>query len=146
MTNTPANFTATLGSAPAPLIVFDGTCVLCSSWVAFVLRRDARTRFRFATTQSSTGRALLTANGFEAKNPSTFLFVEEGGASAESDAVIRMFRAFGGAWRIAALARVVPKPVRDAVYRWVARNRYRWFGRRKECFLPSAADRDRLLF
>jgi predicted DCC family thiol-disulfide oxidoreductase YuxK len=136
---------ATREPVPAPLIVFDGTCVLCSSWVAFVLRRRARIRFRFATTQSATGRALLTAHGIEAANPSTFLFVEEGGATTESDAVIRMFRTFGGAWRIATLARVLPKPARDAVYRWVARNRYRWFGRRQECFAPSAADRDRFL-
>lgn len=146
MNHTPGNSTAARDSVLAPLIVFDGTCVLCSSWVAFVLRRGARTRFRFATTQSATGKTLLTAHGIEVANPSTFLFVEEGGASTESDAVIRMFREFGGAWRIAALARLLPKSVRDAVYRWVARNRYRWFGRRKECFVPSAADRDRFLF
>ena len=141
----PANSTAEQGPALAPLIVFDGTCVLCSSWVAFVLRRGARTRFRFATTQSSTGQALLTANGIETANPSTFLLVEQSGAYTESDAVIRMSWIFGGAWRIAALALAIPKAARDAVYRWVARNRYRWFGRREECFAPSAADCDRFL-
>jgi len=78
--------------------------------------------------------------------PCTFLLVEQSGAYTESDAVIRMSWIFGGAWRIAALALAIPKAARDAVYRWVARNRYRWFGRREECFAPSAADCDRFLF
>lgn len=131
--------------ASSPIVIFDGTCMLCSSWVAFVLRHGARGRFRFGTTQSHAGRMLLSANGVDADNPSTFLFLEAGRTYTEADAVIRMFGTFGGVWRAAVLARIVPKPMRDAVYRWVARNRYRWFGRREACFVPSAADRDRFL-
>lgn len=127
------------------VVVFDGTCVLCSSWVTFLLRHAEHGRFRFSTTQSAAGRALLEAHGVDADNPSTFLFLEGGRAYTESDAVIRMLRAFGGAWRVAALGRVLPRRIRDAVYRWVARNRYRWFGRRQHCFFPSAADRDLFL-
>ena len=128
--------------AAAPLvIVFDGSCVLCSSWVAFLLRHAERGRFRFAVTQSPAGRKLLEANGVNADNPGTFLLVDAGQAYTQSDAAIRMLRALRGAWRAAALARVVPRPMRDAIYRWVARNRYRWFGRREQCFVPSAADR-----
>jgi predicted DCC family thiol-disulfide oxidoreductase YuxK len=119
--------------------------VLCSSWVTFLLRHAEHGRFRFSTTQSAAGRALLEAHGVDADNPSTFLFLEGGRAYTESDAVIRMLRAFGGAWRVAALGRVLPRRIRDAVYRWVARNRYRWFGRRQHCFFPSAADRDLFL-
>jgi predicted DCC family thiol-disulfide oxidoreductase YuxK len=145
MTKRSASSGATTESRAAPLIVFDGTCVLCSAWVAFVLRHGARTRFRFATTQSSAGKALMAANGLESASPSTFLFVDPGGAYTESDAVVRMFRAFGGMWRLGAVVRLIPKALRDAAYRWVARNRYRWFGRRAECFVPSAADRDRFL-
>lgn len=121
----------------SPLIIFDGTCVLCSSWVEFALRHGARDHFRFGTAQSRAGRALLIANGVQADNPSTFLFLDAGRAYTESDAVIRMLWAFGGAWRAAGLARIFPKAIRDAVYRW--------FGRRKYCFVPSAEDRDRFL-
>ena len=129
----------------SPVVVFDGTCVLCSSWVTFLLRNAEHGRFRFSTTQSAAGRALLEAHGVDADNPSTFLFLEDGRAYTESDAVIRMLRALGGAWRVAALGKVLPRRIRDAVYRWVASNRYRWFGRRQHCFFPSAADRDLFL-
>jgi predicted DCC family thiol-disulfide oxidoreductase YuxK len=97
-------------SALAPLIVFDGTCVLCSAWVAFALRHGAHRRFRFATTQSSAGRALLAANGIESANPSTFLFVEAGGIYTESDAVIRMLWTLGGMWRWGSGARDSQSP------------------------------------
>lgn len=127
------------------VIVFDGTCVLCSSCVGFLLRHAERRRFRFTTTQSPAGRNLLEANGVDTNNPGSFLLVEAGRGYIESDAAIRMLRALRGTWRAVTLARVVPKPLRDAVYRWVARNRYRWFGRRDQCFVPSAADRDLFL-
>jgi predicted DCC family thiol-disulfide oxidoreductase YuxK len=131
--------------ACAPVIVFDGACVLCSSWVAFLLRHAAHRRFRFSTTQSPAGRGLLHAHGVDTENPSTFLFLDAGRAYTESDAAIRMLCTLRGAWRAAAVGYVLPKRVRDGLYRWVARNRYRWFGRRKQCFIPSAADRDLFL-
>lgn len=143
MTGTAA---ASRAQAPPPLVViFDGTCVLCSSWVAFLLRHAERGRFRFGTAQSPAGRKLLRANGVDADSPATFLLLDAGQAYTESDAAIRMLRTLRGAWRAAVLAYVCPKTVRNAVYRWVARNRYRWFGRRQQCFVASAADRDLFL-
>ena len=127
------------------VVVFDGTCVLCSSWVAFLLRHAERGRFRFSTTQSPGGCKLLRSHGVDAENPSTFLFLETGRAYTESDAVIRMLLALRGPWRMAALGYVLPRPMRDALYCWVARNRYRWFGRREQCFVASARDRDLFL-
>jgi predicted DCC family thiol-disulfide oxidoreductase YuxK len=81
----------------------------------------------------------------DAENPSTFLLLDGGSAYAESDAAIRMLCALRGVWRASAVGYLMPKPVRDRIYRWVARNRYRWFGRRDQCFVPSAADRDLFL-
>ena len=132
-------------SEPSPVVVFDGTCVLCSSWVTFLLRYAEHGRFRFSTTQSVAGRGLLEAHGVDADNPGTFLFLEGEHAYTESDAVIRMLRTLGGAWHAAAVGRVLPRKMRDALYRWVARNRYPWFGRRQRCFVPSASDRDLFL-
>ena len=132
-------------AATVRVIVFDGTCVLCTSWVAFLLRHEQHRRFRFSTTQSAPGRRLLHAHGVYGYNPGTFLFLDRGRAYTESDAAIRMLCALRGLWRVAALGFLLPKPVRDRIYRWVARNRYRWFGRREKCYVPSAADRDLFL-
>jgi predicted DCC family thiol-disulfide oxidoreductase YuxK len=132
--------------APGPwVVVFDGTCVLCASWVAFLLPHAERRRFRFSTTQSQVGRKLLRSHGVDAQNPGTFLFLDAGQAYTESDAAIRMLCALRGVWRGTALGYALPKGMRDALYRWVARNRYRWFGRREHCYFPSAADRDLFL-
>jgi predicted DCC family thiol-disulfide oxidoreductase YuxK len=132
-------------AVPVRVVVFDGTCVLCSSWVAFLLRHPQHRRFRFSTTQSAPGRKLLQAHGVDAENPSSFLLLDGGRAYAESDAAIRMLCALRGVWRASAVGYLMPKPVRDRIYRWLARNRYRWFGRREQCFVPSAADRDLFL-
>lgn len=132
-------------SPASPVVVFDGTCVLCSSWVSFLLRHTERGRFRFCTTQSAPGRRLLGAHGVDAENPGTFLFLDAGRAYVESDAVIRMLCRLGGMWRAAVLGYGCPKIVRDPVYRWVARHRFRWFGRRGQCFVPGRADRDSFL-
>ncbi len=129
----------------APVLVFDGVCLLCSAWVAFVLRHDRRGRIRFAAMQSSAGRNLLEAHGLDADDPLSFLFVSEGKGHTQSDAILRLVGSFGGAWRLVAVLRVLPRVLRDALYRLVARNRYRWFGRRDHCLMPEAAVRERFL-
>lgn len=129
----------------APILVFDGVCLLCSACVAFVLRHDRSGRICFAATQSSAGRALLAAHSLDADDPLSFLFVAAGRGHTQSDAVLRLLQSFGGVWRLTAVARLLPRPLRDAGYRWVARNRYRWFGRRDRCIVPDAALRSRFL-
>jgi predicted DCC family thiol-disulfide oxidoreductase YuxK len=119
------------------VIVFDGVCVLCSGWVRFLLRHDRRQRYRFAAMQSTAGRELLRANGLNADDPASFLLLEAGRAYFNSDAIIRVLRGLGGAWRAAVLLRLVPAFIRDAIYVRVARNRYRWFGQRDVCMRPE---------
>ncbi len=128
-----------------PVLVFDGVCLLCSAWVAFVLRHDRSGRIRFAAMQSAAGRNLLAAHGLDADDPLSFLFVSEGKAHTQSDAILRLVGSFGGVWRIVAALRVLPAFVRDALYRLIARNRYRWFGRRDTCLMPDPAVRGRFL-
>lgn len=133
----------TVADPHGPVIVFDGICVLCNGWVRFLLKRD-RGRYRFASMQSPAGRALLAAHGLDADDPSSFLLVEQGHAFTDSEAIGRVLAGLGGPWRIAAAMALLPRFMRDPLYRWVARHRYRWFGT-MSCTLPSAAQRSRFL-
>ncbi|WP_067649135.1 thiol-disulfide oxidoreductase DCC family protein [Dokdonella koreensis] len=124
-------------SIEAPVIVFDGNCLLCSRSVRFVLRHDRAHRFRFAAQQGVSGQALLARHGLDPADPPSFLLVEDGHGHLESEALLRVLRGLGGGWRLAGLLRAVPRPLRDAAYRWIARNRYRWFGRSDACLVPG---------
>lgn len=127
------------------VIVFDGVCVLCNGWVRFLLRHDRHGRYRFAAMQGESGRALLTAHGLDADDPVSFLLIEGGVAWTDTDAIVRVLSGLGGAWRIAALLRVLPKALRDRLYRGLARNRYRVFGRYEQCVIPAPEQAARFL-
>jgi predicted DCC family thiol-disulfide oxidoreductase YuxK len=127
------------------IVVFDALCPLCSANARFILKRDRARRFRLASVQSDVGRALYTRFGLDADDPDTMLVVHGDRLYRDSDAVLAIARALGAPWSAAAAARLVPRALRDAAYRWVARNRYRLFGRRETCWLPAPEYRDRLL-
>ncbi|MBX3696899.1 MAG: thiol-disulfide oxidoreductase DCC family protein [Dokdonella sp.] len=127
------------------IVVFDAHCLLCSGSVQFLLRHDHRHRLRFATIQSDAGRALLGKAGIDALDPESFVLVDEMRIWTESAAVLRVAHALGWPWRLAWIAWIIPAPLRDALYRWIARHRYRWFGRSEQCFLPDAADATRFI-
>ncbi len=132
------------------VIVFDGVCVLCNGWVGFLLRHDRAGRYRFAAMQSDAGRALLEAHGLDPDDPASFLLIEHDVAPAprvsiDSDAIRRVLVGLGGGWRVASVIALVPRQLRDAAYRWLARNRYRWFGRHAACTLPAPQHRHRFL-
>jgi predicted DCC family thiol-disulfide oxidoreductase YuxK len=130
----------------ASVIVFDGVCMLCSRWVDFVLRRDPHGRYKFAAMQSASGRALLIEHGIDPDDPLSFLLLEDKKGYTDSDAIVRILRSFGPGWKfIALLVSIVPRFVRDPLYRWIARNRYRMFGRRAACRVPTADIADRFL-
>lgn len=127
------------------VIVFDGVCALCSRWVRFLLRFDHRQRYRFAAMQGVHGRALLHAHGLDPDDPMSFLVLENGRAWTDTDAILRVLTGLGGVWRISALLRALPRAWRDRAYRVLARNRYRWFGRHAQCFMPSPEQVGRFL-
>ena len=127
------------------VIVFDGVCALCSRWVRFLLRFDRVGRYRFAAMQGAHGRQLLAAHGLDPEDPLSFLLVEDGKAYTDTDAIVRVLAGLGGVWKLAGLARVLPRPLRDRAYRWLARNRYRWFGRHDACHLPAPEQAARFL-
>ena len=127
------------------IIVFDGVCALCNGWVDFLLARDRGGHYRFAAMQSLAGRRLLATHGLDPDDPASFLLLDRHGAHTDTDAIARVLAGLGGAWRLAALGRLLPRAVRDRLYRVVARNRYRLFGRRDACRMPDPAQRHRFI-
>ena len=130
----------------SPILVFDGVCVLCSRWVRFVLKRDQGGKFNFAAMQTPRGRELLAQHGIDPDEPMSFLLLDDGVGYMDTDAIVRVLRSCGGGWTLAAsLLHAVPRFVRNAVYRWIARHRYRLFGRRDACLVPEKDVSDRFL-
>lgn len=121
-----------------PVIVFDGVCVLCSRWVDFILRHDRAGSLRLAAMQGTHGRSLLLAHGLSPDDPASFLLVDDGHGYSDTDAIARVLQHLGGWWRgVATTLRMIPRPLRDPAYRWIARHRYRLFGKRQQCRLPE---------
>jgi predicted DCC family thiol-disulfide oxidoreductase YuxK len=128
-----------------PVIVFDALCVLCSGHAQFVLRHDRAERFLLASMQSEAGAAIYRAFGIDPADPDTLILVEGDRALRDSDAILGIWRGLGWPWRITGAFRIVPRALRDPLYRWIARYRYRLFGRRETCWVPSAAQQSRIL-
>jgi len=120
----------------ARIVVFDGICHVCSGWARFLGRHRIEPPFQLIPMQTRAGKALLIENGIDPEDPATFLVVDRGRRFTESDAAIHVIAALGGLWGTINAARIVPRIWRDALYRLLARNRYRWFGRRATCYLP----------
>ena len=132
------------------LILFDGVCNLCHGFVQFVIRHDAAGRFEFAALQSEAARTRLAGLGAPLPAPGTdpdsVLLLDGGRLYSHSEAVLRIAGQLGGGWTLlAAPGWLLPARLRDGLYRFVARNRYRWFGRQQECWLPTPALRARFL-
>lgn len=140
------------GPLEGPLVLFDGVCNLCAGAVRFIIRRDRRghrTRFRFAALQSDVGRRILAEAGTPVPEagepPESLILVADGHIHARSGAALRIAARLDGGWPLLAIFLLIPAPLRDLVYRFVARNRYRWFGRKTACELPPADESWRFL-
>jgi len=128
-----------------PIIVFDAECILCSANAQFVLRHDRARRFRLASMQNEAGAALYRHFGIDPANPETLIVVEGEEALRDSDAVLAIYAGLGWPWKTLSLLRFVPRALRDPLYLWIARNRYRIFGRRETCWVPPPDYADRVL-
>lgn len=127
------------------ILLFDDVCNLCNASVQWVLLRDRRGVFHFAALQSDVGRGLLARFGLSAENFDTVVLVDGDRVFTRSDAALEVLRRLGKPWAFGAGLRVLPRSLRDAVYNWIARNRYRWFGRREQCLLPRPEWQERFL-
>jgi len=128
-----------------PVVLFDGVCNLCNAFVQFILPRDPEGVFRFASLQSSVGQAVSEQYGLPTEAFDSVVLVEDGDCYTRSDAALRILRRLGGVYRLLSYARVVPRPIRDAVYDLVATHRYRIFGRREACLRPPDDAESRFL-
>ena len=128
-----------------PIIVFDAECILCTANAQFVLKHDHNRHFRLASMQKEVGAALYRRFGIDPANPESMIVVAGGRLFKDSDAVLAIYAGLGWPWKAVSLLRVIPRFLRDPAYRWLARNRYRIFGRREACWVPSPGDADRVL-
>ena len=127
------------------IVVFDARCLLCSRWVRFLLNRRGGQHIRFASMQGETGRRLLLEAGLQPDDLQTLLVLQQGRAWQNTAAILRVLDALGWPWKLAWAGAIVPAPLRDAAYRWVARRRYRIFGRSHACMLPPPGTAARFL-
>jgi predicted DCC family thiol-disulfide oxidoreductase YuxK len=127
------------------IILFDGVCNLCDGVVQFVLKKDKKARFRFAALQSESGTAILKQFGLPTEVYHSFVLVESGRAYQKSEAALHVLKGLGGVWILLYGFIIIPRPIRDFIYDWVARNRYRFFGKKDECMLPTPEIRARFL-
>jgi len=128
-----------------PLVVFDGVCNLCDGLVRFIMDRDAHGRFLFTPLQSDFARELLARNGLDAADMDSVVFVYRDQFHIRADAIAGICELLPGVWRYGALIRKLPLRVRNVLYHFVARNRYRLFGRRAACRLPRPDEAARFI-
>lgn len=119
------------------IILFDGVCPLCCGWVQFVYRRDRHMAFSFASVQSATGQTLLQWCGLPTTRYDTMVYIRHGRAHLQSDAFLHIVRLLRWPWPVLGSAWLIPPLLRNSAYNVIARNRYRLFGKRSRCFVPT---------
>jgi predicted DCC family thiol-disulfide oxidoreductase YuxK len=127
------------------VIVFDGVCNWCNAWVNFTIDHDPHGRFKFGTLQSEPAQQILKDLRLPADDFETFLLLEQGRVFTKSTAALRILRQLSGIWPLFYLGIVVPRPLRDAVYDYIARRRYEWMGQSETCRIPTPAERNRFV-
>ena len=127
------------------IVLFDGVCHLCTSTVQCILKRDPHGYFTFASLQSEVGRTLLEEHGLHPDALDTFVLVEGSRCFTRSDAALRVAQHLSGGWALLRVLSLIPKSIRDWGYTILAQNRYRWFGRKETCMIPSRDLLDRFL-
>jgi predicted DCC family thiol-disulfide oxidoreductase YuxK len=118
------------------IILFDGVCNLCSASVQFIIRRDKKGKFRFASLQSAFAKKMISASQLE-DSLQTIIYYKNNKAYVRSDAALEVCKELDGLWPLLYVLKIIPRLIRDGVYDFIARNRYRWFGKKDACWLPS---------
>jgi predicted DCC family thiol-disulfide oxidoreductase YuxK len=128
-----------------PIVLFDGVCNLCNRSVQFLLKRDRRKQFLFASLQGKTGQEILKKFSLPANDFNSFILIEGDELYTRSTAVLRILRKLGGAWALLYVFIIIPPFIRNPVYNFIARNRYKWFGKKEECWVPTPELKQRFL-
>jgi len=127
------------------VVFFDGVCNLCNWSVDFVIRRDPKGVFKFASLQSDVAAKLLVAHDVDPEALQTIILLKNNRVYYRSDAVLEICKDLSGLWPLLSVFRVIPRSIRDAVYLLISRNRYRWFGQRDTCRVPTPQEQERFL-
>jgi predicted DCC family thiol-disulfide oxidoreductase YuxK len=128
------------------ILLFDGVCNLCTRSVTWILERDRHARIHFASLQSDAAKRELQRRGVAPEQlPDSLILLDAEGVHDRSEAALRVARLLGFPYALLAAGRILPRPVRDAVYRYIAARRYRWFGKQEHCYVPRPEWRDRFI-
>lgn len=128
-----------------PVILFDGVCNLCNSVVKLVIHQDKKAYFKLAALQSHAGQKLLKQHALPQKDFETFLLIENGNVYQQSDAALKVAKHFSWYWQWTQVLWLLPRSVRNAAYSFIARRRYRWFGKKETCMIPTPDNQQRFL-
>ncbi len=128
-----------------PIILFDGVCNLCNASVQFIIKRDQQAKFRFAALQSEFGQKILASQNLDTSELRTFILVDGDKVHLRSTAALEVARRMNWPWKLLYAFIIVPRPLRDAIYNFISRNRYRWFGAQESCMMPTPELRARFL-
>lgn len=128
-----------------PVILFDGICNFCNGAVNFTIRRNKKNDILFAPLQSEKGQALLKQYSLPFKEMESFVFIENGKAYQRSTAALKVCRHLNSLWPVCYGLIIVPKFIRDGIYNWIAKNRYKWFGQKDSCMIPTPEIKARFL-
>ncbi len=127
------------------ILLFDGVCNLCNRSVQFIIKRDKEKRFLFASLQGKAGQELLSKFYLPINDFNSFVLLENDRVFTKSTGVLKAFKKLSGGWRLCYVFIIVPKFIRDAIYTWIAKHRYKWFGKNEKCMVPTPELKGRFL-
>ena len=128
-----------------PIVLFDGVCNFCNYWVNFAIKRDRKKKLKFTTLQGESAKRLLPQYNINPTSLSSVILIDNGKAYNQSSAAIRMYKHLDGGWKLFYGLIIIPKFIRDFFYNIIARNRYKWFGKKVSCMLPTPEFRERFM-
>jgi predicted DCC family thiol-disulfide oxidoreductase YuxK len=127
------------------LVLFDGVCNFCNFWIQFALKRDKKGKLIFGSLQGETAQRILPKYNIDPLVITSVIFIEDGIAYRESTAALKVCRHLDGGWKLLYALIVIPAFLRDSIYKWIGRNRYKWFGKQESCMLPTPDQRQRFV-
>ena len=128
-----------------PIILFDGVCNFCNSAVNFTLKRNKKANIMFAPMQSGAGAKILQQYNLDENDMKSFIFIDNGEVYKQSTGALRVCKYLSGLWPICYGFIIVPKFIRDGIYNFIAKNRYKWFGQKQACMIPTPDVKARFL-
>lgn len=134
-----------MGDRENDVLLFDGICNLCNRFVQFLITRDTKRKFKFASLQSEAGQQMLNRFKLDQKKFNSFVLIKEDQYFIKSTAALIVLKELGGGWKLFYAFILLPRPIRDAVYNLVSKSRYRVFGKRATCMIPTPEQADRFL-